>query len=92
MLINYLIATTLCLLFANTSILSAHVKAVYFGELIDGKGKKIVHAVVIIDAYRIISEGEEKDISVHANAEKIDLKSYTAIPGLIDAHTHMTYY
>jgi len=92
MRINYLISTTLFLLFANTLILFAQVKAVYFGELIDGQGKKIVRAVVIIDADRIISVGEEKDISVPANAEKIDLKSYTAIPGLIDAHTHMTYY
>ena len=92
MRINYLISTTLFLLFANTLILFAQVKAVYFGELIDGQGKKIVSAVVIIDADRIISVGEEKDISVPANAEKIDLKSYTAIPGLIDAHTHMTYY
>lgn len=92
MRINYLISTTLFFLFANTSILFAQVKAVYFGELIDGQGKKIVHAVVIIDADRIISVGAEKDISVPANAEKIDLRSYTAIPGLIDAHTHITYY
>ena len=87
-----LIPTTLFFLFANTSFLFAQVKAVYFGELIDGQGKKIVHAVVIIDADRIINVGAEKEISVPPNAEKIDLRSYTAIPGLIDAHTHITYY
>ena len=92
MRINYLVSTTLFFLFVNSSILFAQVKAVYFGELIDGQGKKIVRAVVIIDADRIISVGEEKDILVPENAEKIDLKSYTAIPGLIDAHTHITYY
>lgn len=87
-----LIATTLFFLFANTSFLFAQLKAVYFGELIDGQGKKIVHAVVIIDADRIINVGAEKEISVPPNAEKIDLRSYTAIPGLIDAHTHITFY
>lgn len=92
MRIDYLFSTTLFFLFANTSILFAQVKAAYFGELIDGQGKKIVHAVVIINADRIISVGAEKDIPVPANAEKIDLRSYTAIPGLIDAHTHITYY
>ena len=81
MRINYLVSTTLFFLFVNSSILFAQVKAVYFGELIDGQGKKIVRAVVIIDADRIISVGEEKDILVPENAEKIDLKSYTAIPG-----------
>jgi len=36
--------------------------------------------------------GTEKDIPIPPNAETIDLKAYTAIPGLIDAHTHMTFY
>ncbi|WP_428665965.1 amidohydrolase family protein [Runella sp.] len=84
--------TFLFLWLAHSTDVSAQVKALYFGELIDGLGKKITNAVVIINADRIVGVGKEKELIIPANAEIIDLKAYTAIPGLIDAHTHMTYY
>ncbi len=75
----------------NTTV-SAQVKAIHFGKLVDGRGKVITNAVVITKAGRIIAVGEEKDVTVPAGAEIINLQHYTAIPGLIDAHTHITYY
>ena len=72
--------------------LYAQVKAIHFGKLIDGKGKVIINAVVIVNGERIVKVGTEKDIDIPPAAETIDLKGYTAIPGLIDAHTHMTFY
>lgn len=72
--------------------LYAQVKAIHFGNLIDGKGKVIINAVVIVNGDRIVKVGTEKDIDIPPAAETIDLKGYTAIPGLIDAHTHMTFY
>lgn len=74
------------------SFLYGQIKVLHFGKLIDGNGKVIVNAVVVVNGDRIITVGTEKDITIPTGAEIIDLKSYTAIPGLIDAHTHMTYY
>lgn len=75
-----------------TSEVQAQVKAIHFGKLLDGKGKVIPNAVVLVNADRIVKVGTEKDVAIPANAENIDLKAYTAIPGLIDAHTHMSFY
>ncbi|HEY7546359.1 MAG TPA: amidohydrolase family protein, partial [Blastocatellia bacterium] len=65
--------------------------ALRFGRLIDGQSKVIQDAVVVIDGERISKVGTG-DAIIPPNAEVIDLRRYTAIPGLIDAHTHMTFY
>lgn len=87
---------TLCLLLffaaAHPALIRAQVKAIYFGKVIDGQGKIITNAVVLVKVDRIVQVGTEKEVVVPANAETIDLKAYTAIPGLIDAHTHMSFY
>jgi imidazolonepropionase-like amidohydrolase len=66
-------------------------RAIRFGRLVDMKGKVWANAVVLVEGERI------KEISSDAkfmpgNAEVIDLSKYTGIPGLIDSHTHMTWY
>ena len=72
--------------------LRAQVKALRFGQVIDGRGQVIPNAVILVKADRIVAVGPEKDVVIPATAEIIDLRAYTAIPGLIDAHTHMTFY
>lgn len=64
-------------------------KAVKFGRLWDGQ-RVIAPAIVIVDGDRIESVTERGPIP--AGAEIIDLSAYTGIPGLIDSHTHMTFY
>ncbi len=67
------------------------VKAVRFGKLWDAKGKLWTNAIVIVDGERIRSV--TTDVSaMPAGAEIVDLSKYTGLPGLIDAHTHMTMY
>lgn len=66
-------------------------KAIRFGELVDGKGKVWKEAIVVISGDRVRSVGTDP-AQIPANAEVIDLRRYTGIPGLIDVHTHMTYY
>ncbi len=66
------------------------VKVLRFGQLWDGS-RLVPKAIVVIDGDRIVSVGTDAR-AIPAGAETIDLTRFTAIPGLIDLHTHMTYY
>jgi imidazolonepropionase-like amidohydrolase len=70
---------------------AAGTKAVRFGKLIDGTGKVVADAVVVVKGDRIVAVGAG-DAAIPGDSEVVDLSAYTGIPGLIDAHTHMTYY
>jgi len=67
------------------------VRAVRFGKLWDGKGKLWTNAVVVLDGNKIRSVSSDAT-AVPSGAEVIDLTGYTGLPGLIDVHTHMTFY
>ena len=73
-----------------TSAASAQTTAIRFGTLWDGS-KAIGDAVVIVDGDRITAIGTGS-AAVPKGARVIDLRKYTGIPGLIDLHTHITYY
>jgi imidazolonepropionase-like amidohydrolase len=79
------------LFLATSSSALAVTKAVKFGTLVDGTGRVFTNAVVIVedDHVQSIASG---NAPVPSGAEIIDLSRYTGIPGLIDAHTHITYY
>jgi imidazolonepropionase-like amidohydrolase len=76
---------------ANPSSGLAQVKAVRFGALIDGTGRVFRDAVVIVERDRIARVATREE-ALPGGAEIIDLGRYTGLPGLIDVHTHMTYY
>jgi len=59
-------------------------------RLIDGTGNVLTGAVIIIDGDKISAVG--RSIPVPPTARVIDLSNETVMPGLIDAHTHMTYH
>ena len=61
-----------------------HAQSYRFARAWDGE-RVIPNAVITIDHERI------KSISTTAPADAIDMTRYTALPGLIDVHTHMTY-
>jgi imidazolonepropionase-like amidohydrolase len=66
-------------------------KAVKFGKLWDARGKLWTNAIVLIEDDKIKSvTTNPSDIPPHAQV--IDLSKFTGLPGLIDVHTHMTYY
>jgi uncharacterized protein (TIGR02246 family) len=69
-------------------------KAIRFGKLIDGKGHTISDALVVVvgDRIRSVSPYANVKFQVPTDAERFDLSRLTGIPGLIDAHTHMTYW
>src|SRR5262249_37390936 len=60
-----------------------------FGRLWDGT-RMIADAVVVVERDRIVKVGGNADVP--AGAPVIDLRRFTALPGLIDLHTHITYY
>ena len=64
-------------------------KAIKAARMIDPSGRAISNAVVVVDGGRIVSVGTAPP---PPGAEVIDLGPLTLIPGLIDVHTHMTYY
>jgi imidazolonepropionase-like amidohydrolase len=71
-------------------IAQAQTKAIRFGKLWDGS-KLTTDAVVVVDGERITSVGTGT-AAVPKGAQVIDLRKYTGLPGLIDLHTHITYY
>jgi len=80
----------LCVLWLSLgSSAFAATRAIRAGKVIDAGGKVITNAVILVDGERITSIGTAPP---PAGVEVIDLRRFTVIPGLIDLHTHMTYF
>src|SRR5689334_670820 len=69
----------------------AQTTALRFARLIDVPGHVIEDAVVVVQGERITSVGTGATV-IPPGAKVIDLRPLTGVPGLIDVHTHMTYY
>jgi imidazolonepropionase-like amidohydrolase len=67
------------------------VKVIKFGKLVTGAGQIIKNARVVVQDDKITSVSQG-DSAMPKGAQVIDLGKLTGIPGLIDVHTHMTYY
>jgi imidazolonepropionase-like amidohydrolase len=69
---------------------SRHV-VVHAGHLLDVKsGKLLADQTLVIEDGRILSSGGAAEAKIPADATRIELPNATLLPGLIDAHTHLT--
>ena len=60
------------------------------GKLIDGTGRPpIENSVIVIQAGRFQAVGGRGEVSIPADAEVIDVKGKTVLPGFIDGHGHL---
>jgi len=70
---------------------SSKVVAIHAGRLLDVKsGKMLSDQTIVIEDGKIASVGASAETKVPAGATVIELASATVLPGLIDAHTHLT--
>jgi imidazolonepropionase-like amidohydrolase len=60
-------------------------------RVVDGTGKVVTNAVIVIDGDRITSVGDAST-AAPPDARVVNLGKLTVVPGLIDLHTHMTYF
>ena len=54
------------------------------------RGRLVEKPTIVIQGKRIIAAGPSGEVSVPANASVIELPTTTLLPGLIDAHVHLT--
>ena len=62
------------------------------GRLFDVRtGKTLTNQAIVVEDGKIVSVGPDAGGAADANVTVIDLSSKTVLPGLIDAHTHLTF-
>jgi imidazolonepropionase-like amidohydrolase len=54
------------------------------------RGRLIANATIVVRGGRIVAAGSSVDVTVPADAAVIELPETTLLPGLIDAHVHLT--
>ena len=70
---------------------AAQVRAFRFRAVVTGDGRVIPGGVVMIRGDTIVAVGDARTAGAGVTP-LVDLSRYTAIPGMIDVHTHTTYY
>ncbi|MBZ5600403.1 MAG: amidohydrolase family protein [Acidobacteriia bacterium] len=92
---RYLFVSTLLAVLLPNGLLSAQTAAtrrvvVRAGKLLDVKtGRTLSDQAIVIEGDKIVSVGPASDAP--AGATTINLPNATVLPGLIDAHTHITF-
>ena len=69
---------------------SAQVVALIDGRVIDGRGQVIERGTIVVGDGRIVAVGPAATVTIPAGAERVNITGATVIPGLINAHGHLT--
>jgi imidazolonepropionase-like amidohydrolase len=65
-------------------------QALRFARVVDGSGAVVEGGVVIVSADTVLRVQDAR-AAIPRDAKIVDLTRYSAIPGMIDVHTHITY-
>jgi len=85
------LAMMICLATQLIAQRSSHV-VVKAGHLLDVKsGKLLSDQVLVVENGKIVSIGAAAEAKTPSDAVRIELPNATVLPGLIDAHTHLTF-
>jgi imidazolonepropionase-like amidohydrolase len=68
---------------------SAQTTAFVGARVIDGTGRTLENAVVIVRGDRIVTVGPRASTPLPSDATRIDLSGKTMLPGLVNAHGHV---
>ena len=82
-----------CLLAAASALSaqSAGTRAFAGFTLVDGTGRAPVpNAVLVVRGGRVVAAGAASTVAIPAGAERVDLSGKTVMPGLLNAHGHVT--
>src|SRR5690349_6722169 len=65
---------------------------IHAGKLLDVKtGNTLSDQAIVIDGDKIVSVGPMSSAKLTGNEQRIELGRATVLPGMIDAHTHLTF-
>jgi imidazolonepropionase-like amidohydrolase len=80
----------LAVLCATPSVTLAQTTALVGGRIFDGRGAVIENGTLIMRDGKIVAVGPAASTPVPQGAERVDASGTTIIPGLINAHGHLT--
>lgn len=81
---------TVATVFATATQAAAQPTAFVGGRLIYGNGQAVERGTVVIDGDTITAAGPSASTPVPGNAARIDMTGKTLMPGLVNAHGHVT--
>jgi imidazolonepropionase-like amidohydrolase len=87
--VKKLVLTLLALLIAAP--VAGQVTAIRFARLIPMNGEPVPDAVVLIEGKKIKAVGHG-DGAIPSGVQVVDLRPLVGLPGLVDVHTHMSFY
>ena len=71
-------------------VVSGQTTALVGARVIDGKGGMIDRATIIVRDGKIAAIGPATSVPVPEGAQRVDVAGATIIPGLVNAHGHLT--
>ena len=88
--VSYVLAVALWC-FGTAAAQTARHVVVHAARMLDVKtGKLLTDQTLVIEDGKIITAGPSSETKMPSDAVRIDLANATILPGLIDAHTHLT--